>query len=188
MPSFSGRWRYIDMPADSSPPRAILSVENQLADVLEADRRLVQRDVELLAIASMRCVVATERARPPGMLRSRFRYTASRARIVFGGDEAIAVVDDAEAVGVAVRGQAQVEFLLGRRPCAARRDSSRCTPARIRRSRGRDSCGWSSPRCPPRAGSSRGSRARCRTASRWRCAARTCGWRRRRPSDRSSVR
>jgi hypothetical protein len=43
MPSFSGTWPRMVRPADSSPPMAILSCNDELADVLEADRRLVER-------------------------------------------------------------------------------------------------------------------------------------------------
>jgi hypothetical protein len=93
-------------PADSSPPMAILSCDDQLANVLEAHRRLVER--HLVIIGQRVDQVGGGHALGHAVLpAARLHQIVEEQRDdVVGLDEGSVAVHDAEAVGIAVGGNA----------------------------------------------------------------------------------
>ncbi len=124
-PSFSGTWPRMVSPADSSPPMAILSSIDELADVLEAHRRLVERNLVVLGqrVDQVGGGHALGHAVLPA---ARLHQVVEEQRDdVVGLDEGAVAIHDAEAVRVAVGGDAQrradlLHLLLSRRPADGR--------------------------------------------------------------------
>src|SRR5258708_22704336 len=83
--------------------------QNELADVLEADGRLVQRDVELPGDGIHEVRRRHRPGQPPRYAADALQVKRYQGKDDVGRDEAVAVVDDSEAVGVAFGGQAEVE-------------------------------------------------------------------------------
>ncbi len=149
IPSFSGTWPSTVRPALSSAAEDDLSGDQLLADVLEADRRLVERHAELLRdrVERVRRRDASGDAAAPPLAAE--QVEEEERQDLVGRDVRPGLVADAEAVRVAVAGEAEARAVL------------RAPPRRGATSSFSPHCGDS----PPKSGSAfafRRSRARAR--------------------------
>ncbi len=97
-------------PALSSPPISDLILDNQLADVLEAHRSLVELHLEVLG-ERVDQIRGGHRLGDTILPAARFDQIVEEQRDdIVWLNEGAALVNDAKAVGVAVRGDADVGF------------------------------------------------------------------------------